>query len=335
MNPIFLNPHANAIQVFHQTQDIFKELWLSRNSCNKAVEMLIKNPRLVNANGIVSNNNPKIGSLLEKSMHQFEISHWHKLAESHNPAVMAFLEKHPKKINWSYLSANECPEAIRILEKNPDKIVWWILSSNPSAIDILCNNQDKIDWWSFCKNTNPRAISIIEQNLDEINIEALSANPDAIHIISQHLDKVSPHYLSKNPKAMDILMEHPELIEFDSLLVNPAAISYLETQLERFNIYDLIRLLENPNCVPLFEIMVSIGMLNANIIPEDIIDELSHRLCHNKSLYDLDYQAMSKIRSKIICNELEQKAFHPDNVEEWSKYFCANGGDIADFDWVS
>jgi hypothetical protein len=43
---------------------------------------------------------------------------------------------------------------------------------------------------------------------------------------------------------------------------------------------------------------------------------------------------MSKMRSKIIRNELEQRVFHPDRVKKWIDYFCENGGELDDFDWV-
>jgi hypothetical protein len=59
-------------------------------------------------------------------------------------------------------------------------------------------------------------------------------------------------------------------------------------------------------------------------------------LVTHKAFFDvvLDYQELSKKRSKIIRNELEQRAFHPDRVNEWSVYFEKNGGKPCDFDWV-
>jgi hypothetical protein len=319
INPIYLNPHAELIEFAHSNE--VDACWFSRNSSNAAVEMMMANPALISPQ-IILNNNPNIEPLLEMIKSQFNSQHWSQMAESHNPAVLAFLEKHPEYIDWNWLSGNECDEAIRMLQNNQDKIVWWICSSNASALEILKNNRDKIDWWSFCKNTNPKAIEIVEQMLVEdpskINISALSSNPNAIHIISQNLDKMDPHYLSRNPKAMEILIEHPELINFDSLLLNPSAIPYLETQIERFPIRDILRLTENPNCLPLIQ-----KMLDADMIPDDYITDLVDRLFRIKSVYDLDYQKMSKQRSKLLYPEISNIALH----QKWLDDYCADAGE--------
>jgi hypothetical protein len=283
INPININPHANFIEFYLNAPEIEK-YWLSINSSNKAVEVLMQNPFLINVNGLACNKNPKIGPLLESSMRLFTESTWELLCASHNPTSLAFIKKHSKKIYWSTMSSNECNEAIDILEENPGKI----------------------DWWSLCKNKNPRAIKMIEDNIAKIKIEALSSNPNAFHIISQNLDKISPHWLSKNPnpEVIKILMEYPDLIDFDSLLINPAAISYIGKKLQELTPIEIIRLSENPQCIRLIQ-----QLLDAGMIDEEDMESIASRMVMLESVYELDYQAMSKIRSRIIYPELVKKTF--------------------------
>ena len=47
---------------------------------------------------------------------------------------------------------------------------------------------------------------------------------------------------------------------------------------------------------------------------------------------DLDYQELSKDRSKIIYSELLQKALHPSRVSKWLDHHCENGGNPEDFE---
>ena len=344
INPIYLNPHANLIEFSrHNEVDPY---WLSRHPSNKAVKMMIAKPKLVRLQGLVMNTNPNIGHLLEKVIwrSQNPTYHWKWMSHSHNPSILAFIEKHPDEIeemNWSYLSGNECEEAIRILEKNQDKIDWYNLSGNSFAIEMLKKNKDKIVWDCFCNNSNPKAIEMIEQMLIEdpskINFKTLSRNPNAIHIISQHLDKVSSYGLSLNPNAMDILMQHPELIDIDAIIYNPSAMPYLETLMPgrvnfnpEFQDFSMRHLTYNPNCVPLIE-----KMLAANMLTEDDITCIKDCLLEQDepaaAVYELDYQAMSKVRIKLLYTEIMEKALHPSRVRKWLDYHCENGGDVDDF----
>jgi hypothetical protein len=327
-NSIYFNPYADHIN--NETMNINKYK-LSCNSSNKAVEIMMKNLRFVHVNGLAFNNNHKIFPLLEKTIHLFEPITWNLMANSRNPAILSFLEKHPDKISWDALSDNSCPEAIRILENNQDKINWKHLSTNAGAFDILYANQDKIEWSAFCDNHNPKAIEMIEQMLIEdpskINFEILSGNHNAIHIISQHLDKVQLSNLSRNPNAMNILMQHPELIEFNSLLSNPNAISYLETQMMELSIDDICNLAyKNANGIQLIE-----KMLVAGLIPNDNIINIINLITCKESIYQLDYQAMSKVRVNHFYTELMEKALHPSRVKKWLDYHCENGGEIDGF----
>jgi hypothetical protein len=328
-NPIYLNPHANLVE-FSRHNTVIPRLF-SRHPSNKAIEMMMANPKLVCLESLLYNPNPNIGPLLEKTWAlQNPKYKYPMMSQSENPAILAFIEKHPEEINWTYLSKNECEDAIRILEKNQDKIDWLYLSENSFAIEILKKNMDKIVWKSFCKNSNPKAIEMIEQMLIEepskISFKSLSENPNAIHIISQHLDKIWKCKLSENPNAMNILMQHPELINFNLLMSNPSAIPYIETRMTEIQDFHMQRLTHNQNCIPLIVKMIDAGLI------KDTINSITRELYWIKSVFELDYQAMSKVRTKLLYTELMEKALHPSRVRKWLDYHCENGGEVDDFE---
>ena len=341
INPIYLNPHANLMKF--SRRNTVDPYWLSAHPSNKAVKMMMAKPKLIRLEGLVINTNPNIGPLLENVLSSKNPSyHWFLMSKSHNPSILAFIEKHPEGIDWNELSKNECEDAMRILEKNQDKIKWSHLSGNSFAIEILKNNTDNIVWHSFCSNPNPKAIEMIEQMLIEdqskINFESLSQNPNAIHIISRHLDKVSSYRLSKNPNAMDILMQHPELIDNYTIIYNPSAIPYIETLMEdnvnvdpEFQNVGIRAMTENPNCVPLIEKRIA-----ANMLTENDIKYIKARLLKKDeavmALYDLDYQAMSIVRVRHFYIELMEKALHPSRYGKWLDYHMANGGKVENFE---
>jgi hypothetical protein len=392
--PIYINPHLDFIDSarfinVERAPDALKRC-ISRHSSNTAIKIMTEHPGLINFSDLIFNKNPKIGPLLEMSMDDIDPFNWEKLLiESHNPVIMAFLEKNkllilnnksanyflcrytskegiqflknnPHKINWEILSNN--PYAIDFLKENQDKIYWSSLSSVSSAIDFLKENQDKINWICFSENTHPDAIRMIEQNLDKICFERLSVNPNAVHILMDYYkhnpDKINFKLLSQNPnpKAMEILMNHYEQIDWYYFLQNPAAIPYLKefiinhTPIAIYNSYHYMvdlgptnflgvnifnYFVKNPKCIELIEDMLESGVFTEKMMKINrSIQCLTNIFRNYESIYALDYQAMSKIRSKIIRNELEQIVFHPYRVKKWLDYFCDNGGDNTEFDWV-
>jgi len=343
VSPHYLNPHAKKhYSEYPYSNESNYLYYVSMDPSNKVVGLLMDNLDKINLDGLVQNTNPKIGPLLEHSLDKFNESHWEWMCQySSNPTVMAFLEKHPDKINWGHLSANTCDDAIKILEKNQDKIDLFELSANPSAMDLIKKYLNETHWDLFCwsslsRNTNPEAISILEQNLDKIDWYELLSNPSAIHIIEQNLDKIVNlpgfYILSRNPNAMDLLMKRPELIDSAYILANPNALSYLES-LDRNNIKKSMNYMAtyNPNAFQFIEKMLNQGIISSY---SDIYD-IHKYLIGNKSLeslFDLDYQAMSKSRTILLQDELMAKAFHPSRVSKWLDYHCENGGDVADFE---
>jgi hypothetical protein len=332
----YLNPHAKKYYSKYPYSNESNYLYyVSMDSSNKVVGLLIDNLDKINLDGLVQNTSPKIGPLLEHSLDQFNNFHWTWMCQySSNPTVMAFLEKYPDKIQWSFLSRNTCDDAIKILEKNPHKICWWSLSSNPSAMGLIKKKRKKVHWGQLCKNTNPEAISILEQNLDKMDTydwNRLSTNPSAIRILSQNLHKVNFKYLSENPSAMDIFINRPDLIHITRMITNPNALSYLESHVKdnkQHWVYYMATY--NPKAFQFIEKMLVQGIISCY----DISDIHTYLIRNEslESLFDLDYQAMSKSRTKLLRDELMAKAFHPSRVAKWLDYHCENGGTVADFE---
>jgi hypothetical protein len=293
--------------------------------------MMISNSSLINIGNLVRNTNTRIGPLLEIGICEYEKRntpltyymdgdidyHWKSMAFSHNPTVLAFLEKNISRdrICWKRLSANECDEAIEILQRNMDKICWH----------------------SLCGNGNPKAFKLIESiNPERRSINMLAKNPNAVHIIREcyeygnTLATSTCENLSRNPNAIDFLMQYPHLIKFDCILENPNAIAYLETQLHKVTVKNIFNLLENPNCIPLVQKLMETRITDFETIMSNIVSIL---LDYNyESLFSLDYKEMSKVRTRNIYSELLSKALHPSRVEKWLDYHIENGGDIEDFD---
>jgi hypothetical protein len=342
------NPHANILEYFINNSSIDAYAF-SCYASNKAIEMMMYHPELVDINGLVLNKHSKIGLLLEKYMGQFDHVHWIILSSSQNPAILRFLARHPENINWKSLSGNKYPDAICILKANLDKIDWTALSENPSAIEILENNQERINWhrlsgnpnaihlieqnlhkvsWvELCKN--PNAINIIERNMSKIHWTFLYANPTAIHILEQHLhhaDYIDHMALLKNPNAMKIMSKYPDMFAFEVFLQHKDAGPYIETQLDRITRDNLHLLAQNP-CGP----RLIQKMLDMNLITVADLCPITHLLLRNEYLYELDYKMMGRNRVDVIYYELIAKALHPDIIDRRLKDFLKNGGAIEDF----
>ena len=105
-------------------------------------------------------------------------------------------------------------------------------------------------------------------------------------------------------------------IDWRILSQNPNAISLLEQNMDKIDWYHLSF---NPNAIHLLE-------KNSNKI-------YLLGLVSNPNLFELDYLAMSKERTKIIEHELMSKALHPSKVSKWLDYHIKNGGDICDFEY--
>jgi hypothetical protein len=320
----FLNPHENYVITSPVGAEapyfISYKYGLSKHPHNDAVEMLKKEPQLVDLLGLIRNPNPKIAPLLEQYLEQFEHTHWTTMCRSNHKVILEFLEKHTDKIEWKELSGNEHEIAIRILQNNPHKINFEILSGNPSGFEIM--NMDLINWRYFAGNTHPDAIRIIEQNLDRVSTDTYWMEDDNYMYHSS---------LSQNPSAFNILLEHPHFIDFKCLLYNPSAsaLAYIEANITQINNSHVAYLVENPNGLMLIEKLLKQGQ-----ITQEALLDYYPELVMNPAFFevDLDYQEMSKKRSNIIYYELMEKALRPDRVDKWFKYHEENGGTAANWE---
>ena len=101
-------------------------------------------------------------------------------------------------------------------------------------------------------------------------------------------------FISENPNAIHFLKQNPNKIDWSYLSENPNAIPLLEQNIDKINWWALS---VNPN------------------------------------LFEFDYLAMSKERTKIIEQELISKALHPYRINKWLDYHIENGGDICNFEF--
>ena len=135
---------------------------------------------------------------------------------------------------------------------------------------------------------------LLENNIDKIYWDFLSVNPNAIHLLEKNINKINWNLLSCNQNAIHLLEQNMDKIYWKYLSANPNAIHLLEKNMAKI---DWTWLLRNPN------------------------------------LFELDYFAISKERTKIIEHELISNALHPSKVSKWLSYHIENGGDICDFEY--
>jgi hypothetical protein len=101
-------------------------------------------------------------------------------------------------------------------------------------------------------------------------------------------------WISQNPKAIGILESHPELVSETFVLRNPNVLKLLEMQMDK--ITDFYHLSHNPNGIELIQ-----KMLVRGLIPQEELEFIVNGLLlTNSSIYDLDYEEMSKVRSKLL-----------------------------------
>ena len=123
---------------------------------------------------------------------------------------------------------------------------------------------------------------------NKIGWDWLSLNPNAIHILEQNLDKINWDCLSFNPNAIHLLEQNLDKIDWYWLSGNPNAIHLLE---QNFNKINWEFLSENPN------------------------------------IFERDYIKMSKMRTRIILEDLMKNALHPRRLIR----FLELGGVYDDF----
>lgn len=288
-------------------------------------------------------------------------------ALSSNINGVHILEKYVNKLkDWTELSSNI--NALHILEKNLDKVVWDRLCANvnPKAIEILEKNMDKIDWEVL--SANPNALHLIEKNMNKISWNYLSMNPNALHILEREDANVSWFSFHYNDNCFDLLEKNYfyldifELVEYHfitkpenankaraffeknaHIIGNKKMFCYIPglINLCGMNKEQLIDYIKNATSKKIYGLDYYNKLLYNN--SPEALDILIHfadkmcdlrelrKICYNDYLFDLDYQAMSIVRTKIIYDELLAKAMHPSRYGKALEYHIANGGGLDDF----
>ena len=191
-----------------------------------------------------------------------------------------------------------------------------IIYKYQSLINNITNNRINYIYWGFGLSENPNAIHLLEQNIDKIDWESLSYNTNAIHLLEQNIEKINWDCLSGNPNAIQLLENNKDKIDWSYLSDNPNAIDLLENNIDKI---DWMYLSRNENAIHLLE-------QNIDKIDWELLSE-------NPNLFEFDYLAMSKERTKLIEQELLSKALHPSKVSKWLEYHIENGGTTWNFEY--
>jgi hypothetical protein len=208
-----------------------------------------------------------------------------------HPGAIEFLKANPQYINWDFISSN--PFAMDLIHENPDKVNNSMLQLNPNSFTT--------NWFLFHKNTDifsnfvlsDRIIGNKSMEAHEFILqhrphfttknyyEFVSYNSFAFKHASQHEPHILPYLdsyiLSENPEAVDFITTTPEKIYWPKFCKNPAAIPYIQCN----------------------------------------TDKIKPSIWQNPGIFELDYQAMSIQRTKILLEELMEKSLHPSRIEYW------------------
>ncbi len=202
------NTSDKAIEILIKNKDKINWDMLSQNSNNNAIKLLEENEDKIVINNLVLNTNPKAIELVKKIYYKNpEIFKEHILINLiKNPsATKLILELFSLDDLLYFFSQIKNKKSMEILEEKLEKIninnqdFWNNLASNEYAIKLLNKYEDKIiDTSALAFNTNPKVIDLIKKKYYQ--------NPE-------NFDKHNTWYiLSKNPIAIDFLKEHQEKI---------------------------------------------------------------------------------------------------------------------------
>jgi len=222
LKPVFqsyFDRHINNDEVYR---------YLSANSSDGALDILITNREMID---------------------------WEELSSNTNPRALWLLKKNPTRIDWYNLSANPADEALDLLEANVNRIDWYMLckNTNDRAFDLLDANPKKVILQSLVDNVNDRALKYFKS--DMIDIERLYSNSNE-YALRKALFNVQPEWdllsSNSNETAVKIMLDNPACIDWNMLCsnTNPKALKLLEDNIDKINWYTLS---ENPNAVYIFE----------------------------------------------------------------------------------
>jgi len=314
-----LNPNPNALHFFQQHVDKLCFRALSKNDVG--LPILLSNPTKINWKNFSRMEHPNCLPIWKNNLSKLS---WFYL--SSNPVALPLLLEYPEKIDWYCFSRNLHPDAIKLLSENLDKVDWSMLSNNLNAFPILCAHPDKIEYRLFNRNPKPEAVAYLASNLENICWDWLAENKSegAIALQAQAPPaNVAWSILSLNPFAMPLLKKNLDKINTDMLSSNSSndAIDLLEGNIKCIN-WSWLSYNTNPRGLQLF----------LKYSEQQQLITWSW-LASNPALFELDYIAMSKERTKSIEQELLAKALHPIRVGKWLDAHLLAGKPLYEFEY--
>jgi hypothetical protein len=166
------NTHPKAIEFLKQNKQYICWEYISGNSGDGVLDIIIENFHMANVGTLSTNTNPRVIQFIEDNGLLEHVS-WKLL--SANPSAVHILKNNEHLIDWYYASKNPNPEMCELFERNINKIDWGMISLNSGAIRFIERNLKYIDWTLLSEN--PSAVKILENNLDKVDFESLSRNP--------------------------------------------------------------------------------------------------------------------------------------------------------------
>lgn len=305
-----LSENPTVLSFLGKHLDKIHWIGLSTNECDEAVCILEKNLDKINWTFLCSNKNPKAMEILEKNLEKLEQSDWKMLVK--NPSALGIFQRNMDK----FMSLNPCtnpnPLVFEMIEQTGNEefinklFNHCYLSTYSGASNLILANLTKVNWSQLSSNSSDVSIQILMANQEKINFSQLSFNT--------------------HPGAINLLMENPDSIDLNAFLQNPSilynqcAISYVEAKIAQINsnpdedaqYWATTRMLqflgENPNCIPLLEKLLGTGKISQDTLYNAVAGRNQRTIREfmktHSSMFDLDYQAMSKNRMDIIREEL-------------------------------
>jgi len=185
-------PENNAIEyLLEYFPDNINYCNLSKNICERALDLLIANPSKIN---------------------------WSLLSFNSNERAIDLLIANPTKINFDNLRHNPNDRAFDLLIVNHKKINWIATSANTGdwAIDLLDCQPKKIDWYCLCRNKNPRVIDLLIKHKKWFDKYVLKHELREMELTNDVGPKEERYYYERHESSLlQNLMYRPEIFEFD------------------------------------------------------------------------------------------------------------------------
>ncbi len=305
-----LSENPAVLSFLGKHPDKINWIGLSTNECDEAICILEKHLDKINWSFLCSNKNFKAMELLEKNLDKLANCDWRLLIK--NPFALGIFQRNMDK----FMSLNPCtntnPLVFEMIEQTGNEefinklFNHCYLSTYANASNLILANPTKVDWSELSNNSSDVAIQLLMANQEKINFSQLSFNthPDAINLLMENPDRIELNAFLQNP----------------SILYNQRAIAYLEAKIAQINsnpnedakYWATTRMLqflgENPNCIPLLEKLLSTGKISQDTIYNAVAGRNQRTIKvfmkTHLSMFDLDYQEMSKRRIYIIREEL-------------------------------